>query len=383
VSTKQRYDLIVVGAGLYGLTMAERAATTLDAKVLLLESRSHLGGNAWSSPEPETGIEVHWYGSHLWHTSNTQVQAYMERFTEFTDYRHHVFTVHQKQVYPMPFNLATMSAFFGRQLLPDEAKELVAAGAAELAGRTPANLEEKAVSMVGRPLYEAFVRGYTAKQWQTDPRLLPAEVINRLPVRYTYDGRYFSDRYEGLPRHGYGALLHRMAEHPDIEIRLDTDFFDVRRDLPTGVPLVYTGRLDRYFDYSQGELAWRTLDFELEVLRTGNAQGTSVLNYADEEVPYTRVHEFRHLHPERDHPADRTVVMREFSRFADRADEVYYPVNSVADRERLARYRELAAAERDVIFGGRLGGYRYLDMHMAVAAALTAFRNRVAPMLAD
>jgi UDP-galactopyranose mutase len=381
VAGKQPYDLIVVGAGLFGLTIAERVAASLDRKVLLLESRRHIGGNAYSSAESTTGIEVHWYGSHLWHTSNAAVQAYMERFTEFTDYRHQVFTVHRNQIYPLPVSLATMCAYFGRRLAPDEARAMVAAQAAEVAGRAPANLEEKAISSVGRPLYEAFIRGYTAKQWQTDPRHLPAEVIGRLPVRYTFDGGYFDDRYQGLPRDGYGALVRRMADHPNIDVCPSTDFFELRHELPAGVPLVYTGRLDRYFDYSQGELSWRTLDFELEVLPTGNAQGTAVLNFADEDVPYTRVHEFRHLHAERSYPTDRTVVMREFSRFADRADEVFYPVNSLADRERLRRYRELASRERGVLFGGRLGTYRYLDMHMAVASALTAFRNTVTPLL--
>lgn len=180
--------------------------------------------------------------------------------------------------------------------------------------RDPANLEEQAISLIGRPLYEAFIRGYTAKQWQTDPRDLPAEIITRLPVRYTFDNRYFADTYEGLPVDGYTAWLERMADHPRIEVRLNTDFFDLRDDAVGNVPVVYTGPLDRYFDHAEGELGWRTLDFEMEVLPTGDFQGTPVMNYADEDVPYTRIHEFRHFHPEREHyPADKTVIMREFS----------------------------------------------------------------------
>jgi UDP-galactopyranose mutase len=278
----------------------------------------------------------------------------------------------------MPINLGTICEYFGRAMSPDEARALIAGQAAEVTG--PVNLEEKAISLIGRPLYEAFIRGYTAKQWQTDPRDLPAEIITRLPVRYTFDNRYFDDRYEGLPTDGYAAWLERMADHPRIEVRLGTDFFDL--DAQGNVPVVYTGPLDAYFGHSEGALGWRTLDFDLDVLPTGDFQGTPVMNYADEDVPYTRIHEFRHFHPERDYPQDRTVIMREYSRTAAEGDEPYYPIDTAADRERLRRYREKARAERDVLFGGRLGTYKYLDMHMAIASALTMFDNQLRPRFA-
>ncbi|MEV5751758.1 UDP-galactopyranose mutase [Actinoallomurus sp. NPDC052308] len=368
-------DLVVAGAGLFGLTVAERCARELGLRVLVVERRDHIGGNAYSETEPSTGIEVHRYGAHLFHTSNERVWEYVNRFTAFTDYRHRVFTVFKNRVYPMPINLGTICEFFGRVMSPDEARALIAGQAAEITD--PANLEEKAISLIGRPLYEAFIRGYTAKQWQTDPRELPAGIITRLPVRYTFDNRYFADRYEGLPVDGYTAWLERMADHPRIEVRLDTDFFDL--DAAGNVPVVYTGPLDRYFGHREGALGWRTLDFELEVLPTGDFQGTPVMNYADEDVPYTRVHEFRHFHPERKYPGDRTVIMHEYSRFAGPADEPYYPIDTPADRAMLDRYRELARAEKDVLFGGRLGTYKYLDMHMAIASALTMFENRLRP----
>jgi UDP-galactopyranose mutase len=371
-------DLVIAGAGLFGLTVAERCARDLGLRVLLVDRRDHIGGNAYSEVEPTTGIEVHRYGAHLFHTSNERVWEYVNRFTAFTGYRHRVFTIFKSRVYPMPINLGTICEYFGRAMSPDEARALVAGQAAEVTG--PRNLEEKAISLVGRPLYEAFIRGYTAKQWQTDPRELPAEVITRLPVRYTFDNRYFNDRYEGLPVDGYTAWMERMADHPRIEVRLGTDFFDL--DAAGHVPVVYTGPLDRYFDHREGRLGWRTLDFELEVLPTGDFQGTPVMNYADEDVPYTRIHEFRHFHPERDHPPDRTVIVREYSRFAEAGDEPYYPIDTAADRVRLLRYRELARAERDVWFGGRLGSYQYLDMHMAVASALTMYDNRLRPHFA-
>jgi UDP-galactopyranose mutase len=373
--------VVIVGSGLYGLTMADRIVHEHGKRVVILERRSHLGGNAYSEFDPETGIEVHKYGSHLFHTSNQRVVDYVTRFTGFNDYQHRVYTRYQGRIYPMPINLGTITTYFGRALTPDEARALVAEQAAELGGREPANLEEKAISLIGRPLYEAFIRGYTAKQWQTDPRALDAGIITRLPVRYTFDNRYFNDTFEGLPLDGYTAWLARMAEHPLITVELGVDFFDVRDQVRDDQLVVYTGALDRYFDYRAGELSWRTLDFETEVVPTGDFQGTSVMNYADEDVPFTRIHEFRHYHPERaaTMAADRSVVMREYSRFAGREDEPYYPVNTAEDRRRLAAYRELARGEANTLFGGRLGSYKYLDMHMAIASALTAFDNVVQP----
>jgi UDP-galactopyranose mutase len=391
VSSDENYsgfDLVVVGSGFFGLTIAERVATQLNKRVLVLERRHHIGGNAYSEPEPETGIEVHQYGAHLFHTSNQRVWDYVNQFTEFTGYQHRVFTNYQGQVYTFPMNLALINQFFGRAYAPDEARALVAEQASEINTADAQNLEEKAISLIGRPLYEAFVRGYTAKQWQTDPKELAASIITRLPVRYTFDNRYFNDRYEGLPVDGYTAWLTRMADHPNIEVRCDVDYFDVREQIPASTPTVYTGPLDRYFDYAEGRLGWRTLDFESEVLHDcGDFQGTPVMNYADEDVPYTRIHEFRHFHPERDnYPTDKTVIVREYSRFAKEDDEPYYPINTPEDRTKLERYRDLAKSEartKNVIFGGRLGTYKYLDMHMAIGAALSMFDNKVAPHLTD
>ena len=379
-------DLLVVGSGFFGLTVAERVAEELGLRVTVIERRSHLGGNAYSENEPQTGIEVHRYGAHLFHTSNETVWEYANRFTKFTDYVHRVYTNYQGEVFPLPINLGTINQFFRSAYGPDDARALVAQQASELDLGEARNLEEKAISLIGRPLYEAFIRDYTAKQWQTDPRQLPAEVISRLPVRYTYDNRYFNDAHEGLPVQGYTAWLERLADHPRIEVITDTDFFDESQPLNKKatvgqLPIVYTGPIDRYFDYEGGELGWRTLDFEEEVLEVGDFQGTSVMNYAGSDVPYTRIHEFRHFHPERDYQRDKTVIMKEFSRFATREDEPYYPVNTPEDRERLLGYRELMKGEKDVLFGGRLGTYQYLDMHMAIGAALSAYSNKVAPML--
>ncbi|SCB07953.1 UDP-galactopyranose mutase [Rhizobium hainanense] len=374
-----KVDLLIVGAGFYGATIAERVANELQKNVLLIDRRSHIGGNAYSEFDGETGIEVHRYGAHLFHTPNEVVWTYLNRFTAFTDYKHRVYSTYRDQVYSMPINLGTISQFFNRRLSPDQARALIADHAAEMAGRHPANLEEKAISLIGRPLYEAFIRGYTAKQWQTDPRDLPEHIITRLPVRYTFDNRYFNDKYEGLPVDGYTAIFERMLKHPKIQIALGVDFFSLKSSLPAGLPIVYTGPIDRYFDYSEGELGWRTIDFEKETLNTGDFQGMAVMNYADETIPYTRILEFRHFNPERSYQNEKTVVVREYSRSAKRADEPYYPIDTRQDKEVFLRYRERAEAETNVHFGGRLGTYRYLDMHQAIGAALKAFDSRVVP----
>jgi len=377
-------DLVIVGAGFFGLTVAERCAGDLGLRVLVIDRREHIGGNAYSEAKPETGIEVHRYGAHLFHTSNARVWQYARQFTAFTSYQHRVFSVYKSRVYPLPINLATICEYFGAAMSPDDARALIAQQAAEVPAGRAANLEQQAISLIGRPLYEAFIRGYTFKQWQTDPADLPAEIITRLPVRYTFDNRYFSDTYEGLPVDGYTAWLQRMVEHPNIEVRLNTDFADLRTDLLGNVPVVYTGPLDAYFGYAEGDLGWRTLDFDLEVLPTGDFQGTPVMNYADSDVPFTRIHEFRHFHPERDwYPKDKTVIMREYSRSASRGDEPYYPINTAGDRDRLLAYRDLARREPGVLFGGRLGTYQYLDMHMAIGSALSMYENRLRPHFAE
>ena len=383
---RMAYDLIVVGSGFFGLTVAEQAASELGKRVLVVEKRSHIGGNAYSENEPETGIEVHKYGAHLFHTSNERVWEYVNRFTDFTDYQHRVFAMHDGTAYQFPMGLGLINQFFGRYYSPEEAKTLIEEQREGLDPAAATNLEERGIALIGKPLYDAFVKHYTAKQWQTDPTDLPPEIISRLPVRYTFNNRYFNDTYEGLPVDGYAAWLEKMAEHELIDVRTDTDWFavadEIRAESPDA-PVVYTGPLDQYFDYAEGRLGWRTLDFEQEVLEVGDFQGTPVMNYNDADVPYTRIHEFRHFHPERsEYPSDKTVIVKEYSRFASEDDEVYYPINTPEDREKLEAYRRLAAEEAEqhnVLFGGRLGTYQYLDMHMAIAAALTLFDNQLRP----
>ncbi len=375
----QDYRYVIAGSGFFGAVMAERIANVLGEPVLVLEKRDHFGGNSFSEQDPETGIEYHRYGTHLFHTSQTDVWAWINRFTAFNNYRHRVLTRHDGRMYTMPINLMTLNNFFGVDLKPSEAAAFIAERAAREGFTNPANFEEKAVSLIGRELYDAFIRHYTAKQWETDPKLLPAETISRLPVRANYNDFYFNDIYEGLPLDGYHAIFERVFADKRIKVVCNCDFFDVRDTLRPDAQLIYTGPIDRYFNYRLGSLGWRTLDFEIERPEMEDFQGASVVNYPDADVRFTRIHEFRHLHPERRYTPERTLIMREYSRFAAREDEPYYPINTPADKGLYDQYAALAARESNVVFGGRLGTYRYLDMHQAIGAALKSFERDVLP----
>ena len=301
-------DLIVVGAGFYGMTIAERAASE-GFNVVVIDKRAHLGGNAYSYDDASTGIEIHKYGPHLFHTNSEQVFGYLSKFTEWDPYEHRTWSLSKGRVYPLPINLATISLFNGRAMSPMEARAWVAETAREIA--EPRNLEEKAISLIGRPLYETFVKGYTLKQWRTNPSELPADIISRLPVRFNYDNRYFNDAYQCLPRNGYAAIFEKMRATRRIAVHLGVDWFalDAHRRPPT--PVVYTGPIDRYFDYRFGVLGWRTIDLQLETIETEDFQGCPVMNYADAEVPWTRISEFKHFRPNRAY-GGRTVIAREY-----------------------------------------------------------------------
>ncbi len=374
-------DLIVVGSGFYGSTVARRFADTFNKKVLVIEQRPHVGGNAYSHFNKETNIEVHNYGTHIFHTSNTKVIDFITRFAAFNDYRHTVLAKHNEEFYSLPVNLATINKIYMANFTSEQARELIESEGREVPKELAnLNLENKAISSVGRKIYEALIKNYTEKQWQTPPSLLPAETISRLPVRFNEDNSYFSDTFQGLPIDGYAALFENILGHPKIEIQLNTDFFETIWSKQKTIPTVYTGPIDRYFKYKHGRLNWRTVDFELEVLPQSDFQGMAIVNYPDADVAFTRIHEFKHLHPERENVPG-TVIMREYSRFTTPEDEPYYPINSIDDREILLKYRGEIAKLRNVWFGGRLGTYQYLDMHMAIASALNFFDNDLSPSI--
>jgi len=372
------YEYVIVGAGFWGATLAERLANDAQKNVLLIDRRDHVGGNSFSQVDSETGVEYHTYGSHIFHTSNEEVWNHVNRFTRFNDYRHHVFTTYRDRVYPMPISLATINTFYGLNLKPSEVEGFLSSEIGKEGITEATNLEEKAISLIGRPLYEAFVRGYTIKQWETDPTELSPDIITRLPVRYNYNNRYFNDTWEGIPLDGYGRMFEAMLDSPRINIELGVDYFDIRENLPAGVPVLYSGPIDRLFDYQFGRLEWRTINFELTRVDTPDYQGTTVMNYADVDVPFTRIHEFKHYHPERP-MTERSLICHEYSRVAEECDEPYYPLNTSVNRVLLEKYDALARNAPNVILGGRLGSYRYLDMDDTIAAALECYNNELFP----
>lgn len=363
--------VVIVGAGFYGAVMAERFASA-GRRVLVLDKRPHIGGNSWSRPDPDTGVEEHIYGPHIFHTSDARAWEYANRFTAFNGYRHTVWARRNGKIYPLPFGLAAINLLLGRSMGPAEARAWVAEEVAKENIAEPRNLEEKALSLVGRTLYEAFIHGYTEKHWGRKATELPAYIITRLPLRWTFDTNYYNSTWQGIPVDGYGAWFAKMLRHPNIEVRLNTDFFRVRGELPPDALLIYTGPIDRFFDFKHGRLNWRSVRWEKEVKDVPDFQGTSVINECDGEVPWTRTYEYAHFTPER--KFGRTIVHKEFSFAPGPEDDTFYPIGTPEDAAKLAKYREEAAATcPDVVFGGRLGRYAYWDMDKAIAMALGDF----------
>lgn len=368
-----KFDAIIVGAGVFGCTLAEKLASR-NKKVLLLEKRRHIGGNAYSSFDSETNIEIHKYGSHIFHTNNDDVWKYINKFSTFNSYVHKVKTETEIGLLPVPINLETISRAFDCSLDSSQA-EILILGKRINPGESFENLEDWAKSEIGVRLYDLLIKGYTKKQWDTDPKNLPSSILARLPVRYDFEDRYFTDKFQGLPQEGYEQLFKNMIDNPLITLELETDFFDVRDQCDSDQLVIYTGPIDRYFDFSRGKLNWRTLDFEIEVLEKNYYQSLAVINSASEDIAYTRTHEFKHFYPERIQSQDKTIIAREFSRRAESLDEPYYPVGTFEDKVKLAEYRELIKKLPNVYFGGRLGSYQYLDMHMAINQAHITFKD--------
>ena len=356
------YDYLIVGAGLYGATFARHAADN-GKKCLVIDRRSHIGGNIYT--ENIEGINVHRYGAHIFHTSDKAVWDYVNRFAEFNRYTNSPMARYGDEIYNLPFNMNTFSRLWNIRT-PDEAREIIERQRKEAGITEPENLEEQALSLVGRDIYEKLVRGYTEKQWGRPCRELPSFIIKRLPVRFTYDNNYFNDLYQGIPVGGYTAMVEKMLD--GIEIRLNTDYFDSREELSAlAEKVLFTGMIDRYFDYRFGELEYRSLRFETEVLECDNYQGNAVVNYTEYEVPYTRIIEHKHFEFG---TQPKTVITQEYPAAWKQGDEPYYPVNDDRNNALYEKYKALAENEKNVIFGGRLGLYKYMDMHHVVAAAL-------------
>jgi UDP-galactopyranose mutase len=366
-------DIVIVGAGLFGSVIAEQASRD-GLKVVVLESRNHIGGNCYTEDDEQTGINIHKYGPHIFHTSNERVWKYINQFTKFNSYHHLVMSKFNDKLFNIPINLSTINHFFNQSFTPAQAKEFIKQ---QGTASQNDNFENQAISLIGKDLYEAFFKGYTIKQWDRDTKDLPASVARRLPVRYNYNTRYYNDLWEGIPVDGYTPIFEEMLTHPNIEVCLKTDFFAIKDQIPINKLVVYTGPIDRYFDYKYGVLNWRTCDFQFERFNVEDYQGVTVIHYPNVDGPYTRSLEHKHFHPEKNYTKEATVVSFESSRAAGINDTPYYPVNTTEDKERYGLYHLEAKNLSNTIIGGRLGEYMYYDMHQVIGAALATYEKRI------
>ena len=363
------YDYLVVGAGLFGATFAREAANR-GYKVKVIEKRSHIAGNIYTK-EVE-GIQVHEYGAHIFHTSDKRIWDYVHQFATFNRYTNTPVANFNGELYNLPFNMNTFNKLWG-VVTPQEAAAKIEEQRAVLNGKTPENLEEQAISLVGEDVYYKLIKGYTEKQWGRSATELPAFIIRRLPVRYTYDNNYFNDTYQGIPIGGYTQMVENMFNHENIDVELNVDFFEKKEEyLQSGVKIIFTGMIDEFFNYELGTLEYRSLRFETEVLDSENFQGNAVVNYTDRETPYTRIIEHKHFEFGKQ---EKTVITKEYPSDWEKGQEPYYPVNNQQNNDLYSKYKKLAQTVPQVIFGGRLGQYRYYDMHQVIAAALEVVKQ--------
>lgn len=367
------YDYLIVGAGLFGAVFAHEA-TAAGKRCLVIDKRDHIAGNIYT--EDVEGIAVHRYGAHIFHTNNKEVWDYVNRFAEFNRYTNSPVANYKGELYNMPFNMNTFNKMWG-VITPAEAQAKIEEQRAAHYTENPQNLEEQAINLVGTDIYEKLVKGYTEKQWGRPCTALPAFIIKRLPVRFTFDNNYFNALYQGIPNEGYTALVTNLLD--GIEVRLNTDYLADRAALDAlAKKVVYTGPIDAYFDYKLGALQYRSVRFETETLDMLNYQGNAVVNYTDSETPYTRIIEHKHFVFGSTEPGTKTVISREYSAEWKPGDEPYYPVNDEENGALYARYKELADAQSHVLFGGRLGEYKYYDMDRVIEVALARVRAELA-----
>ena len=365
------YDYLIVGAGLFGAVFAHEAALK-GKKVKVIEKRNHIAGNIYT--REEEGIQVHEYGAHIFHTSDKEIWDYVNQFAEFNRYTNSPVANYKGEIYNLPFNMNTFNKLWG-VVTPAEAQAKIDEQRAVLNGKTPENLEEQAISLVGIDIYEKLIKDYTEKQWGKPTTELPAFIIRRLPVRLTYDNNYFNDTYQGIPIGGYTQIVEKMLDHENIDVETNVDFFENKEQYMKDYPkIVFTGMIDEFFDYKLGELEYRSLRFESETLDMENYQGNAVVNYTDAETPYTRIIEHKHF--EFGNQA-KTIITKEHSKTWEKGDEPYYPVNNDRNNHLYKSYKKLADEQGNVIFGGRLGHYRYYDMHQVIGAALQCVRNEL------
>ena len=369
-----KFDFLIVGTGFYGSVLAERISNVLKKNVLIIDKRSHIGGNCFSDICDKTNVEYHKYGTHIFHTSNKKVMDYISQFMKLNNYRHQVLTKHKNQVYQMPINLETINTFFNKNFSPTEAKNFIKKLTQKDKIFYPKNFEDKAISVIGKKLYEAFIKNYTLKQWNIDPKKLPASTFNRLPVRFNYNENYFNNcNFQGIPENGYTEVFKKLLDSKKIKIKLNCDYFKNSQNLNPKYATIFTGPIDRFFNYKFGKLGWRSLHFKHKIKAVPDYQGTAVMNYADLTQKYTRIHEPLHLHPERKLNSSSTLIIEEYP--LQNNEEPYYPINDIESKSALKKYKKLAKNIPNIIFGGRLADYAYYDMDMTISAALQKFEK--------
>ncbi len=357
------FDYLIIGSGLYGAVCAHEL-TKQGKKCLVVEKRNHIGGNIYT--ENVEGINVHKYGAHIFHTSNKQVWDYVNQFAQFNNYINCPVARYKNELYNLPFNMNTFTKLWPDVFTPEDAKKRIEEERKSGYTENPQNLEEQAINLVGKTIFEKLIKGYTEKQWGKSCKDLPAFIIKRLPVRFTFDNNYFNDRYQGIPEGGYTKMIEKMLEGS--EVRLNCDYFENKNELEgLTKKVIFTGAIDRYYDYCFGPLEYRSVRFETETLSLENYQGNAVVNYTDRDVPYTRIIEHKHFEFT---SSPKTVISKEYSSEWKLGDEPYYPVNDEKNNSLYQKYKELADKETNVFFGGRLGAYKYYDMHMVILSAL-------------
>ena len=358
-------NYLIVGAGFSGAVIARQLSLNAENKILVIDERNHIGGNCYTERDIETGVMVHKNGPHIFHTDNKEIWDYICNFCEMKPYINRVKVIYKGKVYSLPINLHTINQFFGKAMNPDEAREFIAS-LADKSKEEPTNFEEQALKFLGKDLYGTFFYGYTKKQWGCEPSEIPASVLKRLPLRFTYDDNYYTDQYQGIPKDGYTAIFEKMLSAPNIEVQLNKKF-DSSWDISQFDRIFYSGPIDEFFGYKYGRLSYRTVFFEKHIA-IGDYQGNAVINYTDAEVPYTRIHEHKHFTPWENH--EKTIYFKEFSKETNRGDIPFYPKRLKDDLEKLQLYQQDAAKLKKISFVGRLGTYRYMDMKDVIEEGL-------------
>ena len=370
----KKIDFLIVGAGFFGAVLAERIANVLGKSVLILDKRNHIGGNCYSELDKLTGIEYHKYGTHIFHTKKEDVWSYINDFTKFNNYNHQVISSHKNSIFQMPINLETINSYFKKNFKPNEAEKFIKNITKKYKKKETKNFEDKAVSQIGSKLYEAFIKNYTIKQWGKHPKYLPSNIFNRIPIRFNYNEDYYKDsQWQGIPLNGYTEIFNNMLDNKKIKIKLNTNYY-IENEYDVKYLTIYTGPLDRLFNFKYGKLEWRSLRFEKKIINLKDYQGSSVINYPDLKDKFTRIHEPKHLHPEREvFKSNKTLIIKEFPTINH--DEPYYPINNLENIMLLKKYKQLAKKIEKFDFGGRLANYSYYDMDMTILSAIKKFNK--------